>query len=142
MKYQGSTSSFIANDYRLMQFSVSWKPLSSGAALNVSASNTSSTSIRVAWRGGVAHEVLGYQIRYSARDTHVNASSWHNRLTCNSSNQTDLNELNTFTYYFIQVSRFNGSQISQGSNTTCRTDESGEIPVLCYLHRNEKSFIE
>lgn len=125
-----------------MQFSVSWKPLSSGAALNVSASNTNSTRIRVQWWGGEAHEVLGYQIRYSASDTHVNASSWHTRITCNSSKEIHLNELNTFTDYFIQVSCFNGSQIFQGSNTTCRTDESGEIPVLCYLHRNEKSFIE
>ena len=98
---------------------------------NVTAFNTSSTSIRVTWQGipmGRIHgRLLGYSITYRGVGNHIELV----KLVSTCFEHANLTRLSKYTRYEISVAGFTREGHGNRSNVSCTTDEDGE----CVLHK-------
>jgi len=98
---------------------------------NVTAHNTSSTSITVQWQPPaipVGVKLSGYEVFFKPR---LNASAqWDTQIACNSTSNVTLKSLQKFTEYEIMVSAFNILGPGNFSEVvTSFTDEDSEWKV-------------
>ena len=99
------------------------------APLNVTAFNTSSSSVRVTWdRPGTPRGIIrDYVISYYPTD--VGASSSMSTSTGNNSEVTDLTELDIYTSYTITVTAVTIAQGDPSTSVSVFTDEDGKCMV-------------
>ena len=99
------------------------------APLNVTAFNTSSSSVRVTWErpetpNGI---ITNYVISYYPTD--VGANSSMSTSTGNNSEVTDLTELDIYTSYTITVAAVTITEGNPSTSVSVFTDEDGELIV-------------
>ena len=96
------------------------------APLNVTAFNTSSSSVRVTWdRPGTPRGIIrDYVISYYPTD--VGAGSSMSTSTGNNSEVTDLTELDIYTSYTITVAAVTITQGDPSTSVSVFTDEDGK----------------
>ena len=95
---------------------------------NVTAHNTSSTSIVVQWQPAaipVGVKLTGYEVFFKPR--HNASAQWDTTISCNSTSNVTLQRLEKFTEYEIVVSAFNTLGTGNFSEVaTSFTDEDSE----------------
>ena len=70
-------------------------------------------------------KLIGYKISYYPIGWKRNL----NFVTVNYTNTTELNNLNAFTVYVINVSAVSSGGVGPGNNATVRTDDTGTLIV-------------
>ena len=101
-------------------------PSAPSAPLNVTAFNTSTTSVRVTWErpetpNGI---ITNYEISYYPTD--VGAGSSMSTSTGNNSEVTDLTELDIYTSYTITVTAVTITQGDPSTSVSVFTNEDGK----------------
>lgn len=97
---------------------------------NVTAYNTSSTSIMVQWKPSAIPDIKlsGYEVLFKPR--HNASAQWDTTIACNKTLNVTLKNLEKFTEYEILVSAFNEQGPGNFSEAvTCFTDEDSEWKI-------------